>query len=191
MAITASKDLIPFSLDSAWLAKLLQDNSTAVEYDEVLGLIQAKGISEIKCTPIQSEYSLEGDNGIVDVQTVLEGYDLEWTNGIMTFDEMKLLENGTVESILDTDGSTIIGYRYVNKSSDKPNFFGVVGAVDSQNMKVAFPKCKVTSVEISFANKEYAVLSVKAKAIRRDNDKAMRFLSYTDTLKAPSIDDLK
>ncbi|WP_027724622.1 major tail protein [Tuberibacillus calidus] len=183
------KKLKPFGLRELWIAPIIKDDETGTEYGE---LIRCEGVQELKMTPTVETYQLEGDDGIMDTQSQLLGYEIEFTNGVLTFDQLKTLEDGTVEEIYDEDGTTVIGQRYTTKSDSLPKPFGLIGkVVGKTNLKVACFNVTAEPVEVSFQGKEYCLASVKATAIRRESDGKIRTLIAEDTATPASLNDLE
>lgn len=179
------KDFTVFSLESLHIVPIVKDDESGTVYGETL--IKCGGVQNVSFEPISSEYTLEGDGGTVEVKSVLEGYTFSFENGVMTFEEMQVLEGAKIAEIKDELGTTTIGYEYINSSTDNPEYFGMIGYVASSGFKVVLGKCKASNVSISLSNKEFARLSVSGTAIKRTSDGVMRRLILDN--KPPALTD--
>lgn len=180
------KKLINFGIDKLYIAKLTQDDELSYAYDSLLRL---EGVQDLKVTEIAEEYTLQGDNGTVDVVTKTTGFEVEIAHGVLTYDELKILKAGEVVETTDATSGDVTGRKYITKSSDKGDFFGLIGVVESSNSKIVLAKVKAISVEIPYSNLTHSVVNIKAKALKRENDNVMRIMEQEGTLTAADITD--
>lgn len=161
-----------FGIRELHIAPIVSDDATGTTYGE---LIRCQGIQDFSVSPQSSEYTLEGDDTLQAVETLLEGFQFSFSNGVVSLEQRQALEGGTITQTLAGDNV------YVNNTSDAPQYFGVIGRVAGDaNTKVILPKCKATSVEQSFAQKSFALLTVSGTAIKRESDGHLK-LQYENT----------
>lgn len=148
-----------FGVKDLKISNLTADTSTELTYSEA---VDCPAIQKISLKPIIEEYSLEGDDGIVDTDAQLSGYEFAVENGKISLEALAIIEGGTNTTELDSE-------TYTNKISDKLNYFKLEAQIvntEEGDVHIVLPKCKATGgVEISFAGKEYAVVSFSGKSI--------------------------
>lgn len=158
-----------FGVKDLKVSKLTADTSSEITYAEI---VDCPAIQKIGLKPIIEEFSLEGDDGIVDTDAQLQGYEFSVENGKISLEALAVIEGGTNATALE--GSE----TYTNKGSDKLNYFKIEAQItntDEGDIHIILPKCKATGgVEINFAGKEYAIVSFSGKAIPTTNNDECR-----------------
>lgn len=187
------KKLINFGIDEAHVASQTQDDATGRAYDEVLGLIRLEGMQDLKITEVSSDYTLQGDNGTVDVRSITEGYEVELTYGAPTLEQAKIFKGAELVETKDVGNVNVIKRELKFKGSDSAGYLGLIGVVNSSGMKIVLPKLKVISIEIPYSNLTHSVFTVKAKALKSDFDKVVQKLIQEDPadMTAPSLADFE
>lgn len=170
-----------FGVKDLKISKLITDTTDEITFDKA---VDCPAIQKIGLKPIIEEYSLEGDDGIVDTDAQLQGYEFSVENGKISLEVLAILEGGTLTAAGELDSTP---ETYSNKSTDKLNYFKIeaqIANTDEGDIHIILPKCKATSgVEVSFANKEYAVVSFSGKAIPTVNDAECRQIVKNKTEK--------
>lgn len=174
------KRIINFGIDKVFIAKITADDELAATYG---GLVRLEGVQDLKITETSEEFELSGDNGTVDIISRNSGYEVEVSHGVLTLEELQLLQNG--ELIEDVDGNR----KYVTKASDSGEYFGLIGVVENSNTKVILAKVKAISIEIPYSNLTHSVVNIKAKALKRNFDGVMRVLTQDTISKVAAITD--
>lgn len=188
------KKLINFGIDEVHVGALVEDSATARTYDNILGLLRLEGAQDLKITEVSSDYTLQGDNGTVDVRSITEGYEIELTYGAPTLEQAKLFKGATlVEQMDPVETTKVIKRTLTFKSTDQAGYLGLIGVVASSGIKVVLPKLKVISVEVPYSNLTHSVFTVKAKALKSDFDKVMQKMIQEDPAArtAPALTDFQ
>lgn len=170
-----------FGVKDVKISKLKSDTTEGLTFDKA---VDCPAIQKLGLKPIIEEYSLEGDDGIVDTDAQLQGYEFSIENGKISLEALAILEGGThLEADSDEEAET-----YTNKSTDKLNYFKIeaqIANTEEGDIHIVLPKCKATGgVEVSFANKEYAVVSFSGKAIPTTKDSECRQIIKNKIAKA-------
>lgn len=180
------KTITSFGIDKVYIAKLIKDDETGFTYDS--NLLRLEGVSELNATEQASEYQLEGDNGIVEVLSIVTGLDLSVNYGVFSFEQLAIMKGGELVETEDVGGE-VTARKYITRNSDQGDYFGVIGVIENSNTKIIIPKVKAVTVEIPHSNLTHAVVAMAAKAIKRNSDGVISIRKQDASATAAAISD--
>lgn len=167
-----------FGVKDVKLFKMTADTEEEITYGAG---VDCPAIQKVGLKPIIEEFELLGDDGIVDTDAQLMGYEFSIENGKISLEALAIIEGGTTTSVPETTET------YTNKGSDKLGYFKLEAQItntEEGDVHIILPKCKATGgVEINFAGKEYAVVSFSGKAIPTANSDECRQIVKNKTVK--------
>ena len=179
-------DMMQFGIDELYLARIMDndegDETTPPTYDAVTGLIRLRGTSSFEAPFTMDSYDLEGDNGIVDTLSKASGSEIKVEFGVLRLEHFTHLFGNEV---MTAGGDQVL----IRRTTDSPNFLGIIGVIHSSQTKIILPVCKAINIEMSYSNLEHVVCSLTLKGIRRRSDNALQIIRQTPDLPVAAITD--
>lgn len=156
-----------YAVEDAKIAKLTADpTGGSATYATS---IDVPGIKEIGFTPEVSTVELRGDNKRLDQDSKLVGGALSVAHAKLSFDALAVLVGGTVADSGTTPNQKVT-YTFIG--TDSPSYFKLEGKTPTNgedvvggDLHMTFYKCKLTSIELGFAEEDYRTVSFEASCV--------------------------
>lgn len=175
-----------YAVEDAKIAKLTADPSGGSA--TYATSIDVPGIKEIGVTPEVNSVELRGDNVQLDADSNLIGLTLSVVHAKLHLDVLAVLIGGTVTDAGTTPNQTA---TYDRITTDSFNYFRLEGKTPTNgvdvvggDVKLSFWKCKLTSIDLGFAEEDYRTVSFEARGVYRLADNKLFAIALRETAAA-------